>query len=101
MKMLFSTVFRLHFRGVLYGLEEAHQRTQTMRKESEAMFMNISIRKILLVALLSFVFGMVPFTWAQNKKDVTLLNASYDPTRELYRDVNAAFAKYWQGKAGQ
>src|SRR5258708_1903556 len=26
----------------------------------------------------------------------TLLNASYDPTRELYQDFNAAFAKYWQ-----
>ncbi|MEO7275081.1 MAG: sulfate ABC transporter substrate-binding protein [Vicinamibacterales bacterium] len=30
-----------------------------------------------------------------------LLNASYDPTRELYADFNAAFAKYWQGKAKQ
>jgi sulfate/thiosulfate-binding protein len=33
--------------------------------------------------------------------DVTLLNVSYDPTRELYQDFNAAFAKYWQAKAGQ
>lgn len=33
-------------------------------------------------------------------KDITLLNASYDPTRELYEDVNAAFAKYWQNKTG-
>ena len=32
---------------------------------------------------------------------VKLLNVSYDPTRELYQDVNAAFAKYWQSKAGQ
>lgn len=31
----------------------------------------------------------------------TLLNVSYDPTRELYQDVNAAFAKYWQTKSGQ
>jgi sulfate transport system substrate-binding protein len=31
----------------------------------------------------------------------TLLNASYDPTRELYADFNAAFAKYWQAKANQ
>lgn len=28
----------------------------------------------------------------------TLLNASYDPTRELYRDINAAFAKVWAGE---
>jgi sulfate/thiosulfate transport system substrate-binding protein len=32
---------------------------------------------------------------------VTLLNVSYDPTRELYEDVNAAFAKRWLEKTGQ
>jgi sulfate transport system substrate-binding protein len=32
---------------------------------------------------------------------VKLLNVSYDPTRELYQDVNAAFAKEWQQKTGQ
>ncbi len=36
------------------------------------------------------------FTSAQ--ADVTLLNVSYDPTRELYQDYNAAFAKYWKAK---
>lgn len=35
------------------------------------------------------------------KEPVTLLNVSYDPTRELYQDFNTAFAKYWKGKAGQ
>ena len=33
-------------------------------------------------------------------KDITLLNVSYDPTRELYQDVNAAFAKQWKAKTG-
>jgi sulfate transport system substrate-binding protein len=33
--------------------------------------------------------------------DVTLLNVSYDPTRELYTDFNNAFAKHWQTKTGQ
>src|SRR5450631_1067864 len=33
-------------------------------------------------------------------KDITLLNVSYDPTRELYQDYNIAFAKYWLGKTG-
>lgn len=33
-------------------------------------------------------------------KDVTLLNVSYDPTRELYQDYNAAFAKHWKAKTG-
>lgn len=32
---------------------------------------------------------------------VTLLNVSYDPTRELYVEFNQAFAKYWKGKTGQ
>lgn len=32
--------------------------------------------------------------------DITLLNVSYDPTRELYVDVNAAFAKDWKAKTG-
>jgi sulfate/thiosulfate transport system substrate-binding protein len=31
----------------------------------------------------------------------TLLNVSYDPTRELYQAFNAAFVKYWQGKTGR
>ncbi|CAN7143401.1 sulfate ABC transporter substrate-binding protein [Variovorax sp. LjRoot290] len=34
-------------------------------------------------------------------QSVTLLNVSYDPTRELYVDYNKAFAKYWKGKTGQ
>ena len=33
--------------------------------------------------------------------NVTLLNASYDPTRELYQSFNAAFAGYWKAKGGQ
>ncbi|MFT3955333.1 MAG: sulfate ABC transporter substrate-binding protein [Piscinibacter sp.] len=33
-------------------------------------------------------------------KDITLLNVSYDPTRELYVDFNKAFATYWKGKTG-
>lgn len=33
-------------------------------------------------------------------KDVKLLNVSYDPTRELYREYNAAFAKHWKEKTG-
>ncbi|MDB5493216.1 MAG: sulfate transporter subunit, partial [Phenylobacterium sp.] len=31
----------------------------------------------------------------------TLLNVSYDPTRELYKDINAEYARYWKGKTGQ
>jgi sulfate/thiosulfate transport system substrate-binding protein len=33
-------------------------------------------------------------------KDIKLLNVSYDPTRELYQEFNAAFAKHWKAKTG-
>jgi sulfate transport system substrate-binding protein len=36
----------------------------------------------------------------QPAKEVTLLNVSYDPTREFYQEFNAAFAKYWKEKTG-
>jgi sulfate transport system substrate-binding protein len=39
-----------------------------------------------------------PGVWAQ--KQVTLLNVSYDPTREFYVDFNKAFAAHWQKKTG-
>src|SRR3569832_1739195 len=37
---------------------------------------------------------------AAHAASTTLLNVSYDPTRELYQDYNAAFAKYWKTKSG-
>jgi sulfate/thiosulfate transport system substrate-binding protein len=37
---------------------------------------------------------------AQAQKNITLLNVSYDPTRELYVDVNKAFAAHWKAKTG-
>ena len=53
-----------------------------------------SIQKIITVATL--VFSSV-IAQAQ----VSLLNVSYDPTRELYVEFNQAFTKYWKGKTGQ
>jgi len=44
----------------------------------------------------ALILGVVLSTEA--RAETTLLNVSYDPTRELYRDFNAAFAKYWEGK---
>src|SRR5450830_567597 len=37
---------------------------------------------------------------ALHAAEIKLLNVSYDPTRELYQDYNAAFAKYWKAKTG-
>jgi len=41
------------------------------------------------------------FTTAAQPKAVELLNVSYDPTRELYVEFNAAFTKHWKAKTGQ
>jgi len=35
------------------------------------------------------------------RAEITLLNVSYDPTRELYGDYNKAFARHWQAKTGK
>jgi sulfate/thiosulfate transport system substrate-binding protein len=56
--------------------------------------------KTLALALL--VAGTaVPLVGQTSQKPVTLLNVSYDPTRELYEDFNQQFAAYWKGKTGQ
>jgi sulfate/thiosulfate-binding protein len=51
---------------------------------------------IRLIALASFV-AVAPAAWA----DKTLLNASYDPTRELYAEFNPAFAAAWLKQSGE
>ncbi|HEX7863242.1 MAG TPA: sulfate ABC transporter substrate-binding protein [Verrucomicrobiae bacterium] len=47
------------------------------------------------LAALALVVGV------SSAKDITLLNVSYDPTRELYAEINPAFSKYWKAKSGQ
>jgi len=39
--------------------------------------------------------------YTASSKEIRLLNVSYDPTRELYTAVNAAFATQWEAKTGQ
>jgi sulfate transport system substrate-binding protein len=57
------------------------------------------------VRMRSFAVGIVGFILFGQLSvgaDIkTLLNASYDPTRELYQDINEAFAKKWKEKTGQ
>jgi sulfate transport system substrate-binding protein len=57
-----------------------------------------TLRLLAAAAALSASAGAV---YAQAAKSVELLNVSYDPTRELYVEFNAAFAKYWKAKTGQ
>ncbi|NSL54965.1 sulfate ABC transporter substrate-binding protein [Uliginosibacterium aquaticum] len=58
--------------------------------------MKFSPRKKVLAAALFSLLGA-----AQALADVTLLNVSYDPTRELYEDFNKAFAADWKAKTGE
>ncbi len=50
-----------------------------------------------LLAILTVGLAIAGCTHAA---DITLLNVSYDPTRELYQDYNKAFVKYWKDKTG-
>ncbi|NJL07237.1 MAG: sulfate ABC transporter substrate-binding protein [Methylacidiphilales bacterium] len=52
-------------------------------------------------AAFGFVLATTVFGHAQGAPEVTLTNVSYDPTRELYKVINEAFAKDWQAKTGQ
>lgn len=54
---------------------------------------------ILALILLSGTLGI--HTSIQAAEPASLLNVSYDPTRELYQEFNAAFAKHWLAKSGQ
>ncbi len=58
------------------------------------MYSILRIAKHALAVLLA-----VP-AWGAVAADVELLNVSYDPTRELYQEFNAAFAKQWLTKTG-
>ncbi|MEY3788163.1 MAG: hypothetical protein RLZ75_2370 [Pseudomonadota bacterium] len=52
---------------------------------------------------LTIVFAAVLAALASNNahsKDINLLNVSYDPTRELYKEYNPVFASYWKAKTG-
>jgi sulfate/thiosulfate-binding protein len=55
------------------------------------------LRSILAAVVLFIGIGSVT---ALPAATVTLLNVSYDPTRELYEDYNKAFAAYWKAKTG-
>ena len=54
----------------------------------------------LVLPLLILALGASYVPGSVAGQDVTLLNVSYDPTRELYNEFNAAFGKYWQAKTG-
>lgn len=58
--------------------------------------MNSKITKLVFAAALATIFTGRLFA-----KETKLLNVSYDPTRELYQDVNKAFADFWKNQTGE
>lgn len=55
----------------------------------------MSLKNLIQSAVLATVVAQSAYA-----ADITLLNVSYDPTRELYQDINPAFAKQWKAKTG-
>ena len=66
-------------------------------------FINVSSRTALSAGLAVSLTGLSALASSAHAQPapVTLLNVSYDPTRELYVEYNAAFAKHWKAQAGQ
>ncbi|MGH8658966.1 MAG: sulfate ABC transporter substrate-binding protein [Gammaproteobacteria bacterium] len=60
------------------------------------MFTKETLLALAVLALALSLFNPI-VAWAE----VTLLNVSYDPTRELYEEFNAAFARHWKEKTGE
>lgn len=58
--------------------------------------MKIKLRQLLVAG----VFAALTAASAVNAADIKLLNVSYDPTREFYKEYNEAFSKYWKTKTG-
>ena len=73
--MCSSPAYNLHFNRLKFEIEKLMK----------------TFLKILLASSLAAAAGA---------KEIKLLNVSYDPTRELYQEYNAAFAKYWKAKTG-
>jgi sulfate/thiosulfate transport system substrate-binding protein len=71
---------------------------------SRRHFINLSAGSVLALGLGAIASGAARMALAQTptaKPPVTLLNVSYDPTRELYAEFNAAFARHWKATTGQ
>ena len=59
---------------------------------AKELSMSTSAQTFILVLVLAII---ATAGVALGQPEVTLLNVSYDPTRELYHEYNAAFAKHW------
>jgi len=58
-------------------------------------------RRLVLSAALALTVTLAGCSGSKDANSVELTNVSYDPTRELYQEINPAFAAFWQQKTGQ
>ena len=62
----------------------------------------MNTKKLLLLSTAAAALVISAYAFGRpSSSAVTLLNVSYDPTRELYKDLNASFAASWKAKTGQ
>jgi sulfate transport system substrate-binding protein len=81
---------------ILSKVGKAFVECLTVIHHPEALLMKFPrVSQVLLGVVLTV--GTGSFAFAQT----TLLNVSYDPTRELYQELNAAFAKHWKSQTGE
>ncbi len=64
------------------------------RPQGRSLFRMAALNALAAVAVLMLAAGPA------RARDITLLNVSYDPTRELYVEFDKAFAAYWKAKTG-
>jgi sulfate/thiosulfate-binding protein len=64
------------------------------------LFRTGRVRAVARIAAAAFV-GSALLAGSTARADTTLLNVSYDPTRELYKAYNAAFAAHWKAETGE
>ncbi len=63
---------------------------------------SLRFRRLVKLGLFLVAAGLILTLGVRaHAQNLTILNVSYDPTRELYQDYNVAFAKYWKAKTGQ
>jgi sulfate transport system substrate-binding protein len=62
---------------------------------------SLARRRLLAAGAAAAVTTLAPRSADAALAPVTLLNVSYDPTRELYKAINASFAGYWRSRTGQ
>ena len=64
-------------------------------KSANRSYGSVTLRRFALIAALTLTTSL-----SAHAADISLLNVSYDPTRELYQEYNEAFAAYWKEKSG-